>query len=41
MSIRPTYRHGAFIGFHLLGREPLGKVYRSYKHAALALESLS
>jgi hypothetical protein len=37
LLIRPAYRHGRFIGFALhTGREFVGKVYRQYKHAALA-----
>lgn len=41
MSIRPAYRLGRFVGFSLWTTEAVGKVYRSYKLAALALESLS
>lgn len=37
MSIRPAYRHNAFVGFCLYGREPIGKVYASYKLAYRAL----
>ena len=41
ITIRPTYRRDSFIGFHLqLNGKPIGKVYRSYKHAALALVQL-
>lgn len=41
MSIRPAYRRDSFIGFHLqLNGKPIGKVFASYKQAALALVQL-
>lgn len=41
MTIRPAYRFDNFLGFYLHnGVEPIGKVYRNYKHAVLALRGI-
>lgn len=38
MTIRPAYRNDAWIGFALnTGREPIGKVYPTYKLCYRAL----
>lgn len=40
MSIRPAYCRGRFVGFSLWTTEAVGKVFASYKLAALALVQL-
>lgn len=40
-SIRPIYKRDQFVGFavHVNG-EPVGRVFESYKHAAVLLREL-
>ena len=36
MKIRPSYRLGRFIGFHVeVNGQPIGRVMQQYKHAVL------